>query len=158
MWNLIYLYECIISLFKSLIYWYHKTSRTGLVTMTIQQYVVICCLGWFWKVTMAFHSHYFYLTPIKHTTYQFSHSLSKCCFQMWSWWNSKKMTRKRNATNIFPQHFVSRANINDIFIYMYGTLYTLYTPLNILHSIHHFRSSKQRSKKCLCSSCCLTMR
>ena len=92
-----------LSIFKSLIYWYHKTSRTGLVTMTIQQYVVICCLGWFWKVTMAFHSHCFYLTPIKHTTYQFSHSLSKCCFQMWSWWDSNQTdTKKKRNKHISP--------------------------------------------------------
>jgi len=30
-----------------------------------------------------------------------------------------KLTRKRNATHIFPQHFVSRANINATFIYIH---------------------------------------
>ena len=55
-----------------------------------------------------------------------------------------KLTRKINATNIFTQHFVSRANINAIYIYMYATRYTLYKPIIILHSIHHFWSSKQR--------------
>ena len=69
-----------------------------------------------------------------------------------------KLTRKRNATHIFPQHFVSKANINAIFIYMYATRYTLYGPLVILYSIHHFRSSQQRCTKCLCSSCYLNMR
>ena len=49
-----------------------------------------------------------------------------------------KLTRKINATNIFTQHFVSRANINAIYIYMYATRYTLYKPIIILHSIHHF--------------------
>ena len=65
-------------------------------------------------------------------------------------WMPCKLTWKRNATNIFPQHFVSRANINAIFIYMNATLYTLYAPSFSLHSIHHFGSSKQRCTKCSC--------
>jgi len=39
--------------------------------------------------------------------------------------NSNKLARKRNATNIFPKHFVSRANIT----YIYGTQYTLYASI-----------------------------
>ena len=82
-----------------------------------------------------------------------NHFLSRKCLFLWGSIGARslitctKLTRKRSATN----RFVSRANMNAIFIYMYATQYTQYTPFIILHSIHHFRSSKERSTKCSCS-------
>ena len=61
-----------------------------------------------------------------------------------------KLTRKRNATNLFPRHF-SHVVLNGLnFIYRYAGLHTFHALSIFLQTLLYFRSIYRRCKKCKC--------
>ena len=67
-----------------------------------------------------------------------------------------KLTRNRNATNLFPRHFLHVVLNGFIFINRYAGLYTFHALSIFLQSLLYFRWIYRSCKKCTCVSCALT--
>ena len=67
-----------------------------------------------------------------------------------------ELTRKRNATILFPRHFWHVVLNGLIFINRYAGRHTFPALSTFLQPLLYFRSIYRRCKKCTCGSCCLT--
>ena len=69
-----------------------------------------------------------------------------------------KLTRNKNASHIFPRHFLTEAMIGVICLYMHSVLYICHTRSLGFKYLHYFRSYDNHCTKCTCASCAPTTR
>ena len=69
-----------------------------------------------------------------------------------------KLTRNKNARQIFPHHFFPVAIIGIICLHMHSVLYTLNTQSIFFKYLHYFRLYDHHCTKCTCTSCAPTTR
>ena len=84
----------------------------------------------------------------------FSHMRKKSADQQYI----DKLTRNKNASHIFPRHFLTVAMIGIICLYIHFVLYIFHTRSLCFQYLHYFRSYDNHCTKCTCASCAPTTR